>query len=402
MTPATPERASSPASLVNAQAAAAFHLPLALLCAASLPLMPLAALGLSVLLLINLPTCTRVLPRRLLGLSAAVALAMLAGNRPIDLTLESNDIEGYYEIYRSLMQGESVFDTAFGAGFEVALPALMAAAGALLPTLSMNGLMFCFSLAGALLMLGWVETAFYGRGERLPTPALLGISMIMLNLYFATQLSRQFLSLIVLLYAFTASTRRGQAGWLLLATSFHLTALPFFAVYQLARRGPLGWLAIIVAAVVFRVWFVELLAALEILPEAVGQKLLYYAEELDADAATDLASLRIVGLLAALSIAVLLVAPGRVPEAVKPWLALPWITAIVHLLLLPVPLAPLRTTLMVHSVVPGLVAFRLMEGRQRGLMLSVLNTLLAYKVVTLGMLTPNLQPGIDMLAGFVQ
>lgn len=377
---------------------AAFSMPLAFTSAAMLLLSPMAALALSAFLLINLPSRTPRTARLILGLVVAAAMALLAGNRPVDSDA-SNDIDGYYEAYLSIAGGESAFDTQFGAGLETGLPLLMSLFSALLPPLSMNGLMFCFSLAASLLMLCWVEMGASKRTQR-QNLALLGICLIMLNLYFATQLSRQFLSLLVLLYAFTASTRLRQIVWVLIAASFHLTALPFFGACLLARRGRAGWLVIAVVVLVFRTYFAAVLTTLDVLPDALIQKLLYYADDLNPDGASDLASLRMVGLLAAISLVVLASTRFRPADAAKPWLGVPWLTALVYVMLLPIPLASLRATLMMHSVAPGLIAFKMLELGSRRLLTTVLNGLLGYKILSLAMQAPNLQSGFGMLSGF--
>jgi hypothetical protein len=127
--------------------------------------------------------------------------------------------------------------------------------------------MFCLALTASVLLLLWVETSFYA-GSAKHRPALLGITLLLLNIYFATQLSRQFLSLIVLLFAFTAQWRGRRMLFVTLAASFHLTALPFYGLYLLARRGWLGWIAILVAAYLLRIYFAQLLVAFDVLPEA--------------------------------------------------------------------------------------------------------------------------------------
>jgi hypothetical protein len=69
--------------------------------------------------------------------------------------------------------------------------------------------------------------------------------------------------------------------------SFHLTALPFYGIYLLARRGWMGWVAILGAALLLRLYFVQLLAAFDVLPEAVTQKLLYYVDNINESSTLD-------------------------------------------------------------------------------------------------------------------
>jgi hypothetical protein len=273
----------------------------------------------------------------------------------------------------------------------------------LFPPLTQNGLMFAFALTGSLLMLAWVETSFYDKSVA-PRPALMGISLLMLNLYFATQLSRQFLALIVLLFAISAINRRRQIGWLILAASFHLTAIPFFLLYLLARRGPRGWVVLFALALILRFYFVDLIESLGVVPDAIAQKLLYYADNDQGGTDADLGSLRLIVLLGLISLLALGASNFRPDRASGRWLAVPWVTATIHLLLLPIPLASLRVTLMIHSVATGLIAFKMLEGRAHRALPLVLNVLFAYKLI--GFLTAensgNLLSTLSMATAFLQ
>jgi hypothetical protein len=373
---------------------------LSVLAGAALLISPLAAFAMSSFLLINLGRDTTKGVRHILAVVAAVSLAMMAGARPLQAS-DSNDIEGYYDVYQSLAEGDLSELAHFGGGFEVALPLLMALCAAVLPPLSVNGLMFCFAVSGSLLMFVWVEKTFYaGRGRQ--SPALLGICIVMLNLYFATQLSRQFLSLIMLLYAFSAVGRTRQAAYLAIASAFHLTAIPFFAIYLLARRGWLGYLMIAVAALLIRLYFAQILVSLDIVPEAIAEKLVYYAVNTDDADSPDIGSLRMVFLLMVISVAAVVAARFKPSPASRAWLAAPWIAAIVHYVLLPIPLASLRATLMVHSVVPGLLAHRMLSGRAAKLLPAVLNLLVVYKIVSFAAApeSANLRSTLAMATSF--
>jgi hypothetical protein len=74
----------------------------------------------------------------------------------------------------------------------------------------------------------------------------------------------------------------------------------------------------------------------------------------------------------------------------------------VHLVLLPVPLASLRSTLPVHSVVPGLIAHQMFR-RHHGLAFTfVLNGLLLYKLAAFALapMSGNLLTTPGMVAIF--
>jgi hypothetical protein len=51
-------------------------------------------------------------------------------------------------------------------------------------------------------------------------------------------------------------------------------------------------------------------------------------------------------------------------------------------LLLPIPLVSQRGTLLIHSVLPGLLIYRMFAANARSLMLLGLNLLLGYKVLS--------------------
>lgn len=363
---------------------------------------PVAAFALATLLLINLTSRTPRYARLMLAAVAAIALAMMTGARPLDPN-SSNDIDGYFDIYKELMAGDLSYLINFGGGLEVALPLLLWLWGLVLPPLTINGLMFCLALTSSLLVMVWVEKTFYGV-QCLRRPALIGVCLLMLNLYFSTQLSRQFLSLIVLLFAFSAQGRVRQLIFVVLASAFHLTAVPFFGMYLLVKRGPRGWLLLIALAIGLRLFFVQLVAALDIVPVAVAEKLLYYVDSSDDSSASDLASLRMIFLLGLVSLLGFAASGFRLDPKSRRWLAVPWITGLIHLVLLPIPLASLRVTLMIHSVIPGLIAYKMLEGRSQRALPLVLNVLFAYKIaafITAGQ-SGNLLSTLSMLNDFLQ
>jgi hypothetical protein len=368
-----------------------------------LAISPLAAFGLSGFMLLNLSNHTPRQVRWMLGLVLAISMSLIAGARPLDFNEgSSNDILGYHELYLALSAGDMSELLHFGGGFEVALPLLMLVWATVLPPLSVNGLMFCLALSSSLLVLLWIETAFYEKGIA-QRPALLGLTLILLNIYFATQLSRQFLSLIVLLFAFTATTRTRRLCFIALAASLHLTALPFYGLWLLARRGWPGWLGILAVAWLLRVYFVPLLAALDIVPDVVADKLQYYVDIDDSFTDSDIASLRMVILLALLSLLSTIASGLRPARRTLPWLVVPWLTAAVHYILLPIPLASLRATMVVHSVASGWIAWQMFPYRARGLRQVVPNLLLLYKVAAFAAAAAasNLRPTMSMLATFI-
>jgi hypothetical protein len=153
-----------------------------------------------------------------------------------------------------------------------------------------------------------------------------------------------------------------------------------------------------------RTSFAPLLAAIVDLPEAVAEKLLYYVDFTEGFTADDLVSMRMMALLGLVSIVAWIGAGFRPEPTRRAWLMAPWVTVAVQIILLPIPLASLRATLIVHSVVPGLIAFQMFGARSRCLLLPTCNVLLFYKIAAFALADngANLRPTLSMLGGFVR
>lgn len=365
-------------------------------------MMPFFAFIFTGVLLINSKPIPR--PVRLILASVMViALSMMTGARQFSAE-DSNDINGYYFIYQMLFEGNWDYITHFGGGIEVGLPLLFYFYALFLPSLSVNGLMFCMALTSSFLLLTWLEKTFY-TGADLRSPALMGFCILLLNLYFSTQLTRQFFSLIFLLYAFSAHGRIKQWSYVALAATFHLTAIPFYMLFRLLRIGFAGWVSVIALLFLFSHFFQFIISSLDILPAVIIEKLIYYIGNNEEYTLADITSLRMISLLCGISLLVLITAGFKPANEAKSWLAIPWIAGIIHLILLPIPLASLRTTLMIHSIVPGLLVYKMFDGgdsKVQKLLVLVINFLLIYKITgyLLAENSGNLFSTIHMLMEF--
>src|SRR3546814_4250183 len=100
---------------------------------------------------------------------------------------------------------------------------------------------------------------------------LLGISLLMINLYFSTQTSRQFIATILLLFAITEKSLFIRFALLALASALHITSIPFFIIYVLGQRWRSGWLAVLGLAAVLRFYFANLLAMIGVMTAEIGR-----------------------------------------------------------------------------------------------------------------------------------
>lgn len=343
---------------------------------------PILAFAFSAALLVNLPDYTPRRARWALAVVLALSISLMMASRPIGLG-ESDDFVGYYNLYLEIYDGNYERFAQFGGGLEIGLTSLYLLWSLLLPKLSANGLMLCTTLTSTLLFLWWAERTFYGKSNPRGV-VLMGAALLLFNIYFSTQLVRQFIALIVLLNAFTAHTHWRRLFYLALACSFHLTALPFYLLYLMVRRGVIGIAVVAVAVVLLRIYFAQIVAAFDLMPQIVAEKALYYVDAVAGYTPSDLASFRMILILCVVSAVIILTSAGKLRPPELRWHAIPWLAALVHLALLPIPLAPLRTTLLVHSIVPGIVLYHVVTPHRRLLLLVFLNLLLLNKIGAYG------------------
>jgi hypothetical protein len=339
---------------------------------------PMAAFILCTVLLINLPEYAPKAMRRLLAVSVVCSVSFVMSLRPLDTG--SNDIDVYYRIYSRLREDsyDALFE--FGGGIEVGLPAVMYLLGKGLPYLSPQGLMFCLALISSLIFVSWIESAFYADRIQIG-PLLMGCGLLLFNLYYSTQLVRQFFALALLLYSISSTTKRRSWLFLTLACLFHLTALPFYVLYLIGKRGWQGPFALVLISIAFRVFFGQLLAIVDIFPPAIADKLTYYVSNNQEYTDADLGSLKLIALLCMISVVSFVSCSFRLSQRQKRWHIVPWTAALVHVALLSIPLAALRVTMIIHSMATGVIAHEMFGGRRRVVLIAIMNVLLLYKLL---------------------
>src|SRR3546814_14057844 len=86
--------------------------------------------------------------------------------------------------------------------------------------LAINGMMFVLALCSIILFIVWLCRVSAQEAPQ-KQALLLGISLLMINLYFSTQTSRQFIATILLLFAITEKSLFIRFALLALASAFH-------------------------------------------------------------------------------------------------------------------------------------------------------------------------------------
>src|SRR3546814_2154179 len=96
-------------------------------------------------------------------------------------------------------------------------------------------MMFFLSLFSIILFIVWLCRVSAQEAPQKQS-LLLGISLLMINLYFSTQTTRQFIATILLLFAITEKLLFIRFALLAFFSAFHITSSPFFIIYvQIGR-----------------------------------------------------------------------------------------------------------------------------------------------------------------------
>lgn len=180
-----------------------------------------------VLILLNIGDIRIRAPLSILGLLSGVTIysSRLVGN------IYGDDVANvYYPLYQDMLIGGDFFDSGFGGGVEFGLPLYFKLLGFFFPHLNENGVIFAVSSLCSLLFYIWVE-GYLLKEIKIKNKSLFIASIIVFFGFFVTtQLMRQAISTIMVLY-FISSYKQGAKAksliYLFLGTIFHLTAIPF-------------------------------------------------------------------------------------------------------------------------------------------------------------------------------
>lgn len=183
-----------------------------------------------VLIILNIEDIKLRAPLSILGFLSGVAIysSRLVGN------IYGDDVANeYYPLYQKMLNGGDVFDSGFGGDIEFGLPLYFKIISFFLPHLDENGIIFCISALCCLLFYIWIELYFFKEVEIKNKSLLIASIIIFFGFFVTTQLMRQAISTVMILYAIS-SYRQGarikSVIYLFFGSIFHLTALPFSVI----------------------------------------------------------------------------------------------------------------------------------------------------------------------------
>lgn len=339
------------------------------------------AFFLGIFILINL---SRNMPRFIrisIAFIASTGASLIVGSTSAEVS-GVHDALVYYDIYTRIEGGDLRALFYFADGIELGLPFLMYLWSLLLPPLTISGYMFLVSITCSSIMIAWLES-FLSAKDKILYPILMGASILLMNLYMANQLTRQFLALQLVLFSVCFIRKKMQYFSLSAASILHLSAIPFYFIIRILKKGWSSIAIFIFFALVIRFYFFILIDNFELMPLWVKEKLTFYLDNLGGYSDPDIKSLYVPALLILISVVTVAYRGYRWSANNIRWLLLPWFTILIQLILLPIPLASTRLALIVTSVLPGFIIFKMLSTTKRDIFtIFIFNGLLVYKIMT--------------------
>jgi hypothetical protein len=270
---------------------------------------------------------------------------------------EADDFVNYYQDYFDIVTGGNSFGqvlSRYSFGLEFGLPLLFGLSGFLFPVLTPHQLMFFLSFLFSMLFSSWVTnytyTKFYANKN---IGYIISMTLLLLSLTAGSQLVRQGISLVILLFAITNKRLWARYTLLLIATVFHLTALPlFFISWVLLRHRWRGFFPLLLAVAGAHYFALDILTTYSDLPKLDYIARSTYEEVSDID----------IGTLKWLSIALFFITLAIVTRkksstlsslVIADWAPFTFFYAILFVSVIRFPLLPTRISMLVSLMILG-------------------------------------------------
>jgi hypothetical protein len=286
---------------------------------------------------------------RWIGFICAYSASVSAASR---MTFDQSDdftryYQGYLEILSNGWSAIGVYGSEVGLPFVYEVLALTGMRSPLVP-------LFAVTMISVTVFVIWVDKfgSLHFDAERFGS--VMAMSLLFIDFVMSTQLTRQFLSSVFLLYAISVTGWRSMA-WLLVATLFHQTAVPIYLLVRLVLH--FRWrmvYALFALGVLLLIYFETLLRyglGFDLSVLEVGAKLLFYVgayDDIVQGVGINVAEIRFV----ALNCFAALLARKHMP---KGWPELMFCVAILYVLFLPFPMVSYRLFLLFGTILTGYI-----------------------------------------------
>jgi hypothetical protein len=209
-----------------------------------------------------------------LAINIAIAISILAASRQF-LYLENDDFQTYFNNYLEIYSGNYSPIYEFGDGYEIGLGVLNLLISIISPKLTVNGLMFTYSLIATLLFIFYIERYKKNKIESEKYAIYIATCFLFFGYYFCTQITRQFFSAIFVLIALESTNKTKTIFYIALGFLFHITAVPLYALiifYKKYKENGIIILGLIGAGFYILIFIINIIS----LPEVVSSKMYYH------------------------------------------------------------------------------------------------------------------------------
>jgi len=315
--------------------------------------------------------------RRILGFFLVLSGSLIIASREVFVS-SSDDMRRYYPAFLNILEnGRNVFK--FGGGYEPLLGIYYKFLGMLFGRLSPNALIFFVSFLTSSIFWIWLEVYGIKYFKKEDRAFLVGVSFVFFSFGLSSQLQRQMLAFTIMLFAISIERYWKSIIIAIIASLAHITVLPiYFIIKILAKCFSLGLIIIVLIATSTVYLIKNYIFELVNLNIPITNKLSYYTVYQSGFTETDLSILPYF-ILIFFSILFL----NGLKDFKSFWGRIFLGNFIFYLLLLPLPLLPLRISLLVSAVLTGYIIFYSIRRFKR-VFLMVFIAFSIYRIIKLG------------------
>lgn len=292
--------------------------------------------------------------RRTIGILLVVVMATIVSSRKFGISESDDFASSYYPVFASIVNGNWSALFSYGKGLEIGLPFVWYVISIFRPEAGASELIFWAVLLSTGGFLLWLEkyglTAFQNHQKAM----VVGVSLLLCSYFLASQLTRQFFSSVILLFAISEKRILFKSFFLFLATLFHLTAIPIYLFVLLAKKRSLAITLFFPAGVIFVLClnsFIQFVLAHQYVPGF--EKALYILINAEPFNSADINAGKYFALVCIVVLSIFLIRRNRENSEVHQWRSVLLTTGFLYCAFLLIPQFSLRSTLLISQIMLG-------------------------------------------------
>ncbi len=331
---------------------------------------------------------SRYIPKKFRVLNVGFLLidvSIIAASR-LYFAVDSDDFIRYYETYSQLLNGDftPIFTPRYSNGLEWVLPLFYSLLAKLTSIKSPEFVLFSETLLIVSIFYIWIESYFKNILSNYEINKIVATVFLFLSISSITLYTRQYLAMVILLFAFYGNFKQ-RLFFLFLAASTHLTALPIYIMIKSVQKWPTVVIVFTsILSLLFINFFQEILTIVNFNLPLIG-KLVSYTHKINVDT-----SLPITQIFFILIINLALYFNSDNSSFLKEWKKVFLLFSIIFIIYLPIPLMSMRLTILVIAIMLGI--FFYFSYRNFGIYYNFIIMLYLIYRITSGILTNTNYP----------